>query len=137
MEPTTKSKEGIGDMPRATRSVDMSLVQECISALSACAQASTVCADMDGMSGSGVCAAQCANCADMCNAMMRMMLRMNGWDMAVMAHALETGAMIMRACAEACKANCDNDDHCRLCMAACQHGSAMADTMAASLRNRA
>lgn len=99
--------------------MDPMMMQECLEALSACMQACVMCADADAAEGMGRCASMCANCADMCDTMMKMMLRMHGWDMGVMMSMMQSTAMMARACSAECMMHAEMSEHCRMCAMAC------------------
>ena len=115
------------DMPM--KDVDMDLMQECLEALSACMQACTMCADADAGEGMGRCASLCANCADLCDTTMRMMLRTNGWDMAVMMRVMDACLTMCRSCSAECETHADMSEHCRMCMMACDQAAMSLDRM--------
>ncbi|WP_157414790.1 aldehyde dehydrogenase [Agromyces allii] len=105
------------DMPM--QGMDPMMMQECLEALSACMQACVMCADADAAEGMGRCASMCSNCADMCDSMMKMMLRMHGWDMGVMMSMMQSTTMMARACSAECMMHADMSEHCRMCAMAC------------------
>ena len=116
--------------------MDLTLMQECLEALSACEQACVMCADADAGEGMGRCAGMCANCADLCGTMMRMMLRMNGWDAAVMMSAMETTMAMCRACSAECMMHAEMSEHCRMCAMACDEAAASLERLLGSMRER-
>ena len=75
----------------------------------------------------------CANCADVCDTMMRMMLRMNGWDMAVMMSMMQTTIMMCRACSAECMMHAEMSEHCRLCAMACDQAVMAMEKMMGSM----
>lgn len=77
--------------------MDMTMMQACLDACSACEQACTVCSTQM-MS----CAVACMNCADMCNTMMRTMLRMQGMTPAVMMAMLDACMAMCQMCMDEC-----------------------------------
>ncbi len=119
------------DMPM--QGMDPMMMQECLEALSACMQACVMCADADAGEGMGRCGALCANCADMCDAMMRMMLRVNGWDMQVMSSMMQSTVMMMRACSAECQMHAEMSEHCRMCAMACDQAVVAMEKMMGSL----
>ncbi|MDR5700305.1 hypothetical protein [Agromyces aerolatus] len=116
------------------KGADMAMMQECIEALSACEQACVMCADADAGEGMARCAGMCANCADLSGTMMRMMLRMNGWDMAVMMSAMETTMAMCRACSAECMMHAEMSEHCRMCAMACDQAAMALEKMLGSMR---
>jgi hypothetical protein len=115
------------------KGMDPAMIQESLEALSACTQACIMCADADAVEGMGKCAALCSNCADVCDTMMRMMLRMNGWDMQVMQSMMQTTVMMMRACSAECMMHADMSEHCRMCAMACDQAVMAMEKMMGSM----
>jgi len=105
------------DMPM--KDMDPMMMQEAIEALSACTQACIMCADSDAGEGMGRCAGLCANCADVCDTMTRMLLRMNGMDPQVMMSMMQTTIVMCRACSAECMMHAEMSEHCRMCAMAC------------------
>ncbi|WP_240665963.1 hypothetical protein [Agromyces sp. LHK192] len=130
-----KGAMSMSDMPM--KGMDMSMMEECLEALSACAQACIMCADADAGEGMGRCAAMCANCADMCGTMMRMMLRMNGWDLAVMMSMMESTMAMCRACSAECMMHAEMSEHCRMCAMACDQAAMALEKMLDSMKGMA
>lgn len=126
-----------GMMPMAgMESMDMAVMQACMDACSACEQACTVCAGQGMEDGTMMsCATMCMNCADMCNTMMRAMMRPMGMDTASMRAMLDACIAMCRACADECMTHAEMSEVCRMsaqacraCMDACM---AVKDAMAA------
>jgi hypothetical protein len=113
--------------------MDPAMMQECMEALSACMQACVMCADADAGEGMGRCASLCANCADMCDTMMRMMLRMHGWDMQVMMSMMQSTVMMARACSAECMMHAEMSEHCRMCAMACDQAVMAMEKMMGSM----
>ncbi|WP_188742052.1 aldehyde dehydrogenase [Agromyces bauzanensis] len=113
--------------------MDPAMMQETLEALSACMQACAMCADADAAEGMGRCAGMCADCADVCNTMMRMMLRMHGWDMQVMSSMMQTTIMMARACSAECKTHAEMAEHCRMCAMACDQAVMAMERMMGSM----
>ena len=119
------------DMPM--KGMDPAMMQETMEALSACTQACIMCADADAGEGMAKCAGLCANCADMCDTMLRMMLRMNGWDMQVMSSMMQTTIMMARACSAECMMHAEMSEHCRMCAMACDQAVMAMEKMMGSM----
>jgi hypothetical protein len=119
------------DMPM--KGIDPAMMQECMEALSACVQACIMCADADAVEGMGTCAAICSNCADVCDTMMRMMLRMNGWDMQVMTSMMQSTIVMCRACSAECMMHAEMSEHCRMCAMACDQAVMAMEKMMGSM----
>jgi hypothetical protein len=99
--------------------MNMSMMQECIETCSAAAMAATMCADSDTGMDMAKCSSMCSNMADVATAMMRMMMRPAGYDMASM-HSMMMACIEMgKACSAECMMHADMDEHCRMCAKAC------------------
>ncbi len=95
--------------------MDMSMMQACMDACSACEQACTVCSTQ-GMD----CAPACMNTADMCNTMMRSMMRMQGMTPAAMMSMLDACIAMCQVGMDSCMEHADTSDVCRMCAQACK-----------------
>jgi hypothetical protein len=89
-------------------------------ACQAASMAATMCADADGGEGMGRCASMCMNTADVAMAMMRMMMRPAGYDMAVMTSMMTACTAMGEACAAECEQHAEMSEHCRICASACR-----------------
>lgn len=96
--------------------MDMSVLQECMDACSAAEQAATICSTqmMDD------CSPMCMNCADMCHAMMRTMMRMQGMTPGAMMSMLDATIAMCQVCMSECMAHADESMACKMCAQACQ-----------------
>jgi hypothetical protein len=99
--------------------MDPMTMQECIEACSACEQACTMCADNAMADGMIKCASMCMDCADVCNTMMRMMMRPSGFDMAAMKAMLTACIAMCSACSDECGNHAEMSETCRMCAMAC------------------
>ena len=117
------------------KDLDPAMMQEGIEALVACSQACIMCADADAVDGMGRCAATCANCADVCDTMTRMMLRVNGWEMQVVASMMQTTVAMCRACSAECMKHAEMSEHCRMCAMACDQAVVAMEKMMNAMRD--
>jgi hypothetical protein len=99
--------------------MDSKRMQDCIEACSACEQACTMCADNAMADGMIKCVSMCMDCADVCNTMMRMMMRPSGFDMAAMKAMLTACIAMCSACADECGNHAEMSETCRMCAMAC------------------
>jgi hypothetical protein len=60
------------------------------------------------------------NCADMCNTMMRSMLRMQGMTPAVMMAMLDACIAMCQMCMDECMQHADMSEVCKMCAQACK-----------------
>jgi hypothetical protein len=95
--------------------MDMSVMQSSMEACSACEQACTVFTTqmMD-------CAPACMNCADMCNTMMRAMMRMQGMNRETMMSMLDACMAMCQLCMDECMKHADMSEVCKMCAQACK-----------------
>jgi hypothetical protein len=103
-----------------TTGMDMTTMQGCMEACSAAAMAATMCADADSGENMARCASMCMNTADVATAMMRMMMRPGGYDMAVMRSMMSACMAMGEACAAECETHAAMSEHCRICASACR-----------------
>ena len=62
----------------------------------------------------------CMNCADMCNTMMRAMMRMQGMNPAAMMAMLDACIAMCQLCMDECMEHADTSEVCKMCAQACQ-----------------
>jgi hypothetical protein len=113
--------------------MDMKMMQDCMEACSAAEQASIMCADAASGDQMAKMASMCANTADLCNSMMRMMMRPMGFDMAVMKAMLDTTAMMCRACAEQCMMHASMSDDAKMCAQVCDNCATACEALAGTM----
>lgn len=104
------------DMAKAGMSTtDMSVLEACLDACSACEQASIVCSmEMTP------CAPACMNCAAMCNTMMNCMLRMQGMTREVTMSMLDATIATCQMCMDECMAHAEDSEVSRMCAQSCK-----------------
>lgn len=117
--------------------MDMTMMQELIEACSACEQACTVCADSSMSMGADMakCMSMCMDTADMCNTMMRMMLRPSGYDMPSMMAMMQACMMMCMACADECMKHADMNEQYRMCAQACQQCAKACESMMGAMKS--
>ena len=104
------------DLAKAGMStMDMSLMEACLDACSACEQASIVCSVE--MTSS---APACMNCAAMCHTMMSCMLRMQGMTRDVTMSMLDATMAMCQMCMDECMAEADGSEVCKMCAQSCK-----------------
>jgi len=121
-------------MPMTGKTMDLDMAQSCIEACAAASQAATMCADADLTENMARCAAMCSNTADVATAMMRMMMRPNGYEASVTMPMLEACVAMGSACAAECRMHSEMHDHCRICAMACDAMVAACSAMMATMR---
>jgi hypothetical protein len=114
--------------------MDMKMMQDCMEACSAAEQASTMCADAASGDQMGKMGSMCASTADLCNSMMRMMMRPMGFDMGAMKAMLDATATMCRACAEQCMTHADMSDDAKMCAQVCQNCASACEALAGSMK---
>jgi len=115
--------------------MDTMMMQECIEACSACEQACTMCADNGMADGMMKCASMCMDCADVCNTMMRMMMRPTGFDMASMQAMLRACMTMCSACSDECGNHAEMSETCRMCAMACDACMKACESMLGMMRD--
>ncbi|MCS5720276.1 hypothetical protein N1027_19290 [Herbiconiux sp. CPCC 205763] len=116
--------------------MDMMMMQRCIEACSAAEQACTMCAGSMAMEGKPV-VTMCMTCAEMCNTMMRMMMRpmpSSGMGMTAMMSMLGATSAMCRATAEDCMAMGDMNAAAKMCAQVCLNCADACDAMMASMK---
>jgi Domain of Unknown Function (DUF326) len=132
MNMTSKMMDSMMTMP----GMDMMAMNELVEACAACEQACTLCADNSMTSGGmAKCAAMCMDCADMCNTMMRAMMRPAGYDMTAMMAMLQACMTMCTACADECKMHADMSDQCAMCAEACMQCAMACQKMMDSMKS--
>src|SRR3954463_12764364 len=131
--------EMMKNMPMSDTSImsqmDMTAMANCIDACSACMQACLMCSDtMTGMEGMGKCDALCANCADMCQTTMRMMLRPMAMERDSMMAMLEACIAMCRVCRDECSTHMQMSETCAMCATACTAYMPASQDMLATMR---
>ncbi len=111
MTESMSSGQQMAPMPE----IDMALMQECMDACAACEQACVVCSTqmMD-------CAPACMNCADMCNTMMRTMMRPQGMTAATMMAMLDACIAACQNCMDMCMPHAEMSPVCKMCADSCR-----------------
>jgi hypothetical protein len=135
--------------------LDKTAVHNLIEACSAAEQACVMCADgmiMDasemnaemlasGMMGAGLTGSQLARCTNLCmdaadisHALMRLLLRPSGYDLAVLLASVRACLAITLACAEECMKRADLSEQCRMCAQACHQCADSCEKLMASMK---
>ena len=104
--------------------VDAGVLATTIDALNDCAKACTADAD-DDLSEHNVaelvkCIRLCLDCADVCDATVRVTSRQTEYDAGVTKPLLEACAATCKSCGDECKRHAQIRAHCRVCAEACR-----------------
>jgi hypothetical protein len=104
--------------------VDARMLITIVDALNDCAQACTADAD-DDLSERNVaelvkCIRLCEDCADICDATVRVISRQTDYDAGVTRPVLEACAATCRSCGDECERHAQMHAHCRVCAEACR-----------------
>jgi hypothetical protein len=114
--------EMIGTHPRP--SGDREALTRCIEECYRCATACTSCADAclaeQDVNDLIQCIRLDLDCADLCEATGRILLRQTAADPAVLRAAADACATACRACAAECERHAHHHEHCRVCAEACR-----------------
>lgn len=132
---SSMAMEMMGMRSMSMAGMDMEMMNDVIEACSACEQACTVCAD--SMMGESMAAgmARCMDTADMCNTMMRSMLRPNGFDMQSMMSMLEACVAMCRSCAAECTRHADMSQTCEMCATSCMMCADACEVMLGAMKD--
>jgi len=104
--------------------VDAGMLTTTIDALIECAQACTADAD-DDLSERNVgelvkCIRLCLDCADVCDATVRVISRQTEYDANITRPLLEACAATCKGCGDECERHAQMHAHCRVCAEACR-----------------
>jgi hypothetical protein len=109
--------------PRPT-SIDRDLLVRCIDACFDCSASCTGCADACLGEPDVVELVRCVrlnlDCADVCDAVGRVVTRQTEVDLDVVRAALEACVVVCRACGDECERHAPHHDHCRVCAEDCR-----------------
>jgi Domain of Unknown Function (DUF326) len=105
-------------------SLDRELLLRCIDECFDCAATCTACADAclgePDVAELVACVRLDLDCADVCNAVGRVVTRQTEVDRAVVRAAIEACIVVCRACGDECERHAAHHDHCRVCAEACR-----------------
>jgi hypothetical protein len=125
------------DTHPVTSEIDRSLLDEALRAITECALTCTSCADAC-LGESDVqdlvrCIRLNLDCADVCDATARILVRQTETDWRLVRSQLETCAEACRTCGEECRRHAVHHEHCRVCAEACQRCAEACDRLLAAL----
>ena len=110
-------------IPR-TSNLDISVLVATIDALDDCARACIADADSDlneqNLSELVKCIRLCLDCADVCDATVRVTSRQTEYDAGVTRPLLEACAATCKSCGDECERHAQMHEHCRVCAEACR-----------------
>jgi hypothetical protein len=117
--------------------VDLSLLEACITACGECAQTCTSCADAclaeQQVAELRRCIRLNLDCADVCDATGRILLRQTEPDWAVVRSQLEACVQACRVCGQECERHADHHEHCRVCSESCRRCAEACEALLAAL----
>jgi hypothetical protein len=104
--------------------VDLRLLEPCITACVECAQTCSSCADAclaeQQVAELRKCIRLNLDCADVCDATGRILLRQTEPDWALVRSQLEACAQACRVCEKECERHAGHHEHCRVCSESCR-----------------
>ena len=115
---------------------DASRLGTAIERLLECASTCTQCADAclsEGNPDLAKCIRLNLDCADICNAMSRVVSRQTEYDAEVTRPLLEACMAACRSCGEECERHADHMEHCRICAEQCRAGEQSCRTLLAAM----
>ena len=117
--------------------IDRQKLQECIDACFECVKACTACADAclseEAVAEMRKCIRTDLDCADVCDATGRVLLRHTGYDANLTRAVLEACAAACKACGDECARHAEMHGHCRVCAEACRRCEAACADLLTSL----
>jgi hypothetical protein len=117
--------------------IDRQKLQECIDACFECVKACTACADAclseEAVAEMRKCIRTDLDCADVCDATGRVLLRHTGYDANLTRAVLEACAAACKACGDECARHAEMHGHCRVCAEACRRCEAACRELLGSL----
>lgn len=118
----------------------LSVMTECIEACFNCEQICSACADAclseDMVAELRYCIRTDLDCADICGATGRMMVRQTKPDAELMRTQLQACLTACRVCAEECERHASMHEHCRVCAETCRRCERTCQTMLAQIPAR-
>jgi hypothetical protein len=122
--------------PRAS-SLDRDLTLRCIDDCFECAATCTGCADACLGEAEVVELVRCVrlnlDCADVCDAVGRVVTRQTETDLGVVRAAIEACVVTCRECAEECERHAHHHEHCRVCAEVCRRCEQACSDLLASI----
>jgi hypothetical protein len=104
--------------------MDAEALVECIEACFDCAQACTACADAclgeQDIQMLIRCIRLDLGCADICDAIGRILSRQMAFDAELAKATLQAWAQACRVCGDECEGHAEHHEHCRICAEACR-----------------
>jgi hypothetical protein len=95
-------------------------IEECFNCAAACTSCADACLGEETVAGLVRCIRLNLDCADVCEATGRVLIRQTAFDPRLARVLLETCLQFCRACAEECERHAHHHEHCRICAEACR-----------------
>ena len=119
--------------------LDMSKLTECIEACFECAQVCSSCADAclaeEMVADLRYCIRQDLDCADICTATGRVLVRQTEPDWTMMRAQLEACHTACKTCRAECEKHASMHEHCKVCAQSCQRCEEACDALLSALPN--
>jgi hypothetical protein len=116
---------------------DLPVLVRCIEECGICEATCTICADAslaeEDVSSMVRCIRLCLDCADACNATLRIVSRQTDPDHTTQRNALEACLAACRACARECERHAQHHEHCRLSAEECRRCERACEELLAAL----
>jgi hypothetical protein len=129
-------REIVSTHPQPT-SIDRDTLVRCIDECVVCAATCTGCADAclgeNDVQGLVRCIRLNLDCADLCDAAARIVIRQTALDAGLLRAAIQACAVACRACGEECERHAAHHEHCRVCADACRRCEQACDDLLATL----
>lgn len=95
-------------------------VEECFSCAATCISCADACLGEETVQELVRCIRLNLDCADVCEATGRVLVRQTAFEPQLARHIVETCAQACRTCAEECERHAEHHEHCRVCAEECR-----------------
>jgi Domain of Unknown Function (DUF326) len=129
-------REIIERHPRAVgvdRELLLRCVEECFDCSATCAGCADACLGEPDVSGLVRCVRLNLDCADVCDAVGRVVTRQTEIDLGAVRAAIEACVVVCRACGDECERHAAHHDHCRVCAESCRRCEQACSDLLASI----
>jgi hypothetical protein len=115
------------------REVALRCVDECLDCISSCTACADDCLAEPDLLDLVRCVRLDLDCADICDATVRVLSRQTMPDLRVIRNTVEACAVACSACADECERHATNHQHCRLCAQMCRQCEQACDDLLAAI----
>jgi Domain of Unknown Function (DUF326) len=116
------------------RDLVLRCIQECLDCVASCIACADDCLSEDDRADMVRCIRLDLDCADVCEATGRVLIRQTTPDTRLTRASVEACALACLACAEECERHAAHHEHCRLCAEICRRCQQVCEDLLATLR---